>query len=116
EIGTDEFVAEIDDPAAGGEVLKGSHTGPGGTIDAFVKLEGGTRRTLQRVLISGDFFVTPPRLVFDLEAHLHGVSVDEIGVAIDEFFRDSAIDTLSVTPGDFRASIASALGQGEAIG
>ena len=116
EIGTDEFVAEIDDPAAGGEVLTGSHTGPGGTIDAFVKLEGGTRGTLQRVLISGDFFVTPPRVVFDLEAHLHGVSVDEIGVAIDEFFRDSAIDTLSVTPGDFRASIASALGQGEAIG
>ncbi|MDH3531560.1 MAG: lipoate--protein ligase family protein [Gammaproteobacteria bacterium] len=110
EIGSDDFVAEIDDPAAEDDMLAGSHTGAGGTIDAFVKLEGPTRSVLQRVLLSGDFFVTPPRIVFDLEAHLQGVRVDEVEPAIEQFFRDSAVDTLSVTPADFQASINAALG------
>ncbi len=110
EIGSDEFVAEINDPASEDEVLAGTFTGAGGTIDAFVKLEGQRRDVLQRVLISGDFFVTPPRVVFDLEASLHGVKVDEIDDAIDEFFARTEVGTLSVSPADFRASIADALG------
>ena len=109
EIGTDEFVAEIDNPGAADGVLVGSHTGPGGTIDSFVKLDGAGRRVVQRLLISGDFFVTPPRVVFDLEAHLAGVAVDEIDAAVDAFFARNDVDTLSVAPADFRASIASAL-------
>jgi lipoate-protein ligase A len=110
EIGTDDFVAEIDNPGEQGEVLAGSHTCPGGTIDSFVKLEGPTRRILQRVLISGDFFVTPPRIVFDLEARLMGLRVDEINTAIEQFFAENDIDMLSVAPEDFQASIAAALG------
>ncbi|MDH3990156.1 MAG: lipoate--protein ligase family protein, partial [Gammaproteobacteria bacterium] len=72
EIGSNDFVAEIDDAGSDEQVLAGSYTGAGGTIDSYVKLEGPTRGILQRVLISGDFFVTPPRTVFDLEAHLQG--------------------------------------------
>ena len=116
EIGTDEFLTEISNPAADEEVLAGTHTGAGGTIDAFVKLEGPTQEVLQRVLISGDFFVTPPRVIFDLEAALQGVRLEEIGLTIDRFFSDTDIDTLSVTPADFKASIASALGAGESNG
>ncbi len=110
EIGSDEFVAEIDDPAADSDVLAGTHTGAGGTIDAFVKLEGQRRDVLQRVLISGDFFVTPPRVVFDLEASLMGVKLAEVDDAIDDFFERTEVGTLSVSPDDFRASIARALG------
>ena len=116
EIGTDEFLREIDDPAADREVLSGSHTGAGGTIDAFVKLEGPTQSVLQRVLISGDFFVTPPRVVFDLESALAGVRLDEVEPAIEHFFESSEVDTLSVTPADFKASIANALEQRAAHG
>ena len=117
EIGTDEFVAEIDNPAGQGEeVLAGTHTGAGGTISSFVKLEGPTRGILQRVLISGDFFVTPPRVIFDLEAHLKGARVDEIDSAIDEFFSGNEIDMLSVAPADFQASIAAALASGDGHG
>ncbi len=112
EIGTDDFVAEIDNPGDRPEVLAGSHTGPGGTIDSFVKLEGPTKRILQRVLISGDFFVTPPRIVFDLEAHLTGTRIDEVNAGIEQFFASNDIDMLSVTPADFQASIAAALGAG----
>ncbi len=112
EIGSDEFVAEIDNPAAKDELFAGSYTGAGGTINSFVKLEGPTRRVLQRVLISGDFFVTPPRIVFDLEAHLQGKRLDEIDDAVEKFFADNKVDTLSVAPADFQASIASALQTG----
>lgn len=113
EIGTDEFVAEIDNPGAVNGVLTGSHTGPGGTIDTFVKLEGQSRRVVQRLLISGDFFVTPPRIVFDLEAHLAGIAVDDIDAAVEAFFAHNDVDTLSVAPADFRASIAAALASSE---
>jgi lipoate-protein ligase A len=116
EIGTDEFLTEISNPAADEEVLAGTHTGAGGTIDAFVKLEGPTQEVLQRVLISGDFFVTPPRVIFDLEAALQGVRLEEVDLAIDRFFSDTEIDTLSVTPADFQASIANALAAGQAHG
>jgi len=116
EIGTEEFLREIDDPAADDEVLAGSHTGAGGTIDSFVKVDGPTRNILQRVLISGDFFVTPPRIVFDLEARLAGCRLDDVDATIDQFFAESDIDMLSVTPADFQASIASALGAGAANG
>lgn len=109
EIGTDEFVAEINDPAGQSGMTSGSHTGPSGTITSFVKLEGPTRNVLQRVLISGDFFVTPPRVVFDLEAHLMGIRVDELDTAIDDFFAKTSVDTLSVAALDFRTSIANAL-------
>jgi lipoate-protein ligase A len=112
EIGTDEFVAEIDNPGDDNETLAGSHTGPGGTIDTFVKLEGPTKRVLQRVLISGDFFVTPPRIVFDLEAHLAGTRLEEIDGEIDAFFAGNDIDMLSVSPDDFKTSIATALAAG----
>lgn len=116
EIGTEEFLREIDNPAADERVLAGTHTGAGGTIDAFLKLEGPTHSVLQRVLISGDFFVTPPRVVFDLESALQGVRLDEVDPAIEQFFDETEVDTLSVTPADFKASIANALAQGAANG
>lgn len=111
EIGTDEFLREIDNPAADEQVLAGTHTGAGGTINAFVKLEGPTQSVLQRVLISGDFFVTPPRVVFDLESALQGARLEEIDAAIDQFFTSTEVDTLSVSTDDFKASIANALEQ-----
>jgi len=110
EIGRDEFVAEIDDPGSASSMLAGSHTGAGGTIDAFLKLDGADNKVLQRVLLTGDFFVTPPRTVFDLEAHLQGSRLDELDAAIDDFFACRAFDTLSVSATDFKRSIANALG------
>ncbi len=109
EIGKDEFVAEIDNPASDAEMLAGTHAGAGGKIDAFVKLEGPTLSILQRVLISGDFFVTPPRTIFDLEASLQGARLEEIETTIDSFFESHDVDMLSVTADDIKAAIAEAL-------
>jgi len=105
EIGTDDFVADIDNPGAGDELLEGSHTGAGGTINTYVKLEGPIHAILQRVLITGDFFVTPPRVIFDLEAALAGTRLNEVEATIRSFFETTDIDMLSVSADDFIASI-----------
>ena len=109
EIGTDEFVAEIDDPGGGDRLLEGTHTGSGGTINSFVKLEGPTHGLVQRALITGDFFVTPPRVVFDLEASLAGTRIDDVESTITQFFDETDIDMLSVGARDFAASLNDAL-------
>jgi len=111
EIGRDEFVAEIDNPGSTDDLLEGAHTGAGGTIQAFVKLEGPTLGIVQRVLVTGDFFVTPPRTVFDLEAALAGTRIEDVGPALRQFFDGAEIGMLSATADDFAAAIANALGQ-----
>lgn len=109
EIGTDAFVFSIDDPRAEG-VLEASRITPGGRVSAFVRLEarGGARR-IREVLITGDFFVTPPRMVYDLEAALRGVPRGEAGAAVAAFFATHRPDLLTIAPDDFRAALETAI-------
>ncbi len=109
EIGTDEFVFSIDDPR-GADVLEASRTSPGGTVSAFVRTEGsdGARR-IREVLLTGDFFVTPPRIVYDLEASLRGLFLADVGPAIDGFFAARKPDLLTISPADFRGVVESAI-------
>ena len=109
EIGTDEFVAQVDDPASDSDFAVGTQTGAGGTVTTYVRLEGVARKRIGQALITGDFFVAPPRVVFDLEAALRGAYVDDAGEIIERFFRERPINALSVTAADFRASLDSAL-------
>jgi len=115
EIGTQEFLHEIDNPGSKDKLLEGSHTGPGGTINAYVKLEGPTHGLLQRVLITGDFFATPPRVVFDLEAALLGTRLDDVEATIKQFFAEADIEMLSVEADDFVAAINDALAKREGV-
>jgi lipoate-protein ligase A len=105
EIGTDEFVAEIDDPARDADFAVGTHTCAGGTVTAYLRLEGPARRRIGQVLVTGDFFVAPPRVVLDLEAALRRIDLAELGPAIERFFRDRAMSALTVAPEDFRRAI-----------
>ena len=77
EIGTDAYVEMLDAPKPDDNLVSASHTGAGGTVRADIRLEGPDRNLIREVLITGDFFVTPPRLVFDLEAALRGLDVDD---------------------------------------
>ena len=111
-IGTDDFVFEIDDPR-GAAVSEASLTGVGGTVSAYVRLEGaGAARRVREVLLTGDFFVTPPRMVLDLEASLRGVPVAEVGAAVDRYFAASRPDLLTIAPADFRKVIEEAAAAG----
>ncbi|MGE0627083.1 MAG: biotin/lipoate A/B protein ligase family protein [Hyphomicrobiaceae bacterium] len=105
EIGTDEFVFEIDQPG-GADVFDATCATAGGTIAAHVRLEGtGNARRIREILLTGDFFVTPPRIVHDLEAALRGTIAVEAGGAVDRFFAKTKPDLLSAAPADFRAVV-----------
>jgi lipoate-protein ligase A len=107
EIGTDAFVYEIDQPG-GTDVITASLTGPGGTVSVYLRLSGAAPR-ISDILISGDFFVTPPRMVYDLEAELRGLPAAEAGPAVERFFARSHAELLSVAPETFKSVIEAAL-------
>jgi lipoate-protein ligase A len=109
EIGTDGFVAAIDDPAHDSDFAVGTHAGPGGSITTYLRLEGPARARVGQVLVTGDFFIAPPRTVLDLEAALRGAYLADAGAIIDRFFAERAVAALSVGPADFRASLESAV-------
>jgi lipoate-protein ligase A len=114
EIGTDAFVHDIDEPDAQGDVLVGSHMGAGGTVTAYVRLEGIKHDRIREVLLTGDFFVTPPRTVFDLEAALRNVHVSDVASTIEHFFGSARIGLLTLSPDDFSKAIGAAL-EGSAV-
>jgi lipoate-protein ligase A len=109
EIGTEEFVNEIEEPPAARGDLVGRHTSPGGTITSYLRLEGPAQNRLRAALITGDFFITPPRVIYDLESGLRGLYLDELGAAVRNFFNTASVDMLSVSPQDFITSIENAL-------
>lgn len=109
EIGSDAFVAEIDDPACDTDFAVGAHRGPGGEIKTYLRLEGPARARIGQVLITGDFFIAPPRTVLDLEAALRGAYVEESSGILERFFAERTIAALSVGPDDFRASLDAAI-------
>ncbi len=111
EIGTDAFVSEIDEPAADGETLSACLTCAGGTIEAHIRLEGARRDRIREALITGDFFVTPPRTVLDLEAALRSVAVADAGAAVERFFAQAEVGLLTAAPADFRKVVEDAIAQ-----
>ena len=109
EIGTEDFVREIDDPKAEAHVLSGQVTGKGGTIAAHVRLEGPQADRFREVVITGDFFVTPPRTVYDLEAALRGTEVAALHKTVTAFFANAGVGLLTAAPEDFTAAIKAAI-------
>jgi lipoate-protein ligase A len=90
-------------------VRSASVTTAGGTIAVYVRLDGGAHPRVRDALVTGDFFVTPPRTVFDLEAALRGVEAAEAGAAVERFFAHAGVGLLSVAPADFRGAIEAAI-------
>jgi lipoate-protein ligase A len=109
EIGTEDFVSGIEEPPRARGDLAGERVCPGGTIRSFLRLEGPAQNRIRGALITGDFFVTPPRVIFDLESRLRGVYLEDLESVITDFFEEAGVDVLSVAPGDFVASLRDAL-------
>ncbi len=109
EIGSDDFVTEIDEPEAAKGVMEGEHTGPGGTIKTYIRVEGPAQNRINSALITGDFFVTPPRVVYDLEGALKGVFLDKVDSTLNCFFKNAEIEVLSVGQDDFLKSLQAAI-------
>lgn len=109
EIGTDAFVAEIDDPDAVAGTKSFSQQTPGGLVNAHVRLEGPSDTRIREVLVTGDFFVTPPRVVMDLEAALRGTEAANVRDTVAAFFAGAEVGLLTITPEHFAETIASAV-------
>lgn len=109
EIGTSDFIDEIADERRDKNVRHGLHESAGGTVRAFVRLEGAQNDRLREVLLTGDFFITPPRIIYDLEASLRRAKVSEIDHVVQQFFEANSIGMISITPQDFAAAIKQAL-------
>jgi len=111
EIGTEEFVGEIEEPPAARGDLPGRHTSPGGTITTYLRLEGPAQNRVRAALITGDFFITPPRVIYDLESALRGVYLDDLAGVIRAFFEETEVEVLSVSADDIIASVKDALAE-----
>ena len=111
EYGTEEFVRLVDAPGAEPGQVSASLVRRGGSLRADLRLEGPARDRIREALITGDFFVSPPRAVFDLEAALRGVAVAEAGTAVEAFFGKSGCELVGLSARDFREVVESALQQ-----
>ena len=110
DVGTDAFVYEIDDPGASADIRSVTAHTAGGTLTVFVKLTTSTPSRIDSVLLTGDFFVTPPRIVFDLEASLRLCPTADIEHRVLTFFAQAQADILSLSPADIARTVAAAAG------
>ncbi len=109
EIGQDEFVYSIDDPSQPSDVRSGGFTGQGGRIAAHVRLEGPLQNRIREIVVTGDFFVTPPSTILDLEAALRGVPLDDLEAEVERFFAETKVGLLTAAPADFSHAIRNAI-------
>ena len=95
ELGTWDFIDAL--PATRGQIHgSATRTTPGGTVHAQVRLHDRGEPCIASVTVSGDFFVTPPRLVFDLEAMLRDQRVAMIESVVAEHFARHRPELLSI--------------------
>jgi lipoate-protein ligase A len=109
EIGTGDFVAGIEEPPAARGDLTGRWVSPGGIITSYLRLEGPAQNRVRAALITGDFFITPPRVIYDLESRLRGVYLEDLPGVVRAFFQEAGVEVLSVSPDDFIASLENAV-------
>lgn len=100
EIGRDEFVEMLDAADADEALLSASLTRPGGSLRADIRVEGAGRCRVREALITGDFFVTPPRVIFDLEAALRGAELSEAERIVHDFFARTPVEFLNLSARD----------------
>jgi lipoate-protein ligase A len=101
EIGTPAFVHDIDGVSAEGSWSQAELTTPGGTIEATVSLAPSGIRRMAQIYLSGDFFITPPRIIYDLESRLRDVPTTEIAEVVRGFFSSRPVDLMSLSVEDF---------------
>ena len=109
--GTEEFVHSLDAPADSAPYASATLVRRGGTIRADIRLEGPARDRIREALVTGDFFLSPPRAVLDLEARLRGLAATEAGTAVEAFFQERECEMPGLAPADFREAVEQALAQ-----
>ncbi|HDJ85671.1 MAG TPA: hypothetical protein ENG77_01000 [Chromatiales bacterium] len=100
EIATPEWVYQHNEPGMGTPVREGVHRARGGLLRARIRLDAGGGRVTQ-AWITGDFFVSPARMVPDLEAALKDTPCAQVRARVEAFFADYPVQMLHLAPADF---------------
>jgi lipoate-protein ligase A len=116
EIGTEAFVHTPDSPWREGLLVGAELTTAGGTVRVDMRLEGAAGARIREVLITGDFFVTPPRTILDLEASLRGTEATAAPEAVRAFFARTPATFLGLGPDDVARAVAQAVASSPAAG
>ena len=106
--GVREWIYQVDEPREEHLLLKSALRTEGGLIRAAVSVDV-RRRRLKYCLITGDFFISPQRTIFDLEAALKNIPLASIQQVILDFFAERHPDSIAIGPEDFYAAIEAAV-------
>ena len=108
EIDSDEWVYQIDHGADAAPTVESITRSEGGTMRAHVWVDSN-RNMIKQVMLTGDFFVNPKRMVLDLEGALKETPVAKFRETIHAFFEDSPVEMLRLTRDDFVDAVGAAL-------
>ncbi len=109
EIDSDEWIYQRDRPPTVASLRETVYRCRGGTMRVGVAVDE-TRQHLKQVWITGDFFLTPQRLVLDLEAALKDTSIADLDDSVRRFFADYPVRAmLMLETDDFAAAIRQAI-------
>jgi len=108
EIDCDEWVYQVDNKTLGGYITDAIYKAKGGIIRASVSYDTN-RNLIKQVHLTGDFFITPPRAINDLEAFLKDTPFSALSQRILDFFREHDIKGLMLSPDDFVEAISLAI-------
>lgn len=108
EIDSDEWVYQINRPLSATTTLDSIYKCSGGLMRAVVSIDKNTDR-IKQVLITGDVFVNPRRMIADLEASLKDTFIADLHANVDRFFNHYPAEMLMLTRHDFVKLIETAL-------
>ncbi len=110
----DSWINLIEEPPEEHLILRSALKVDGGLIRTAVSIDS-RRRRLKYALITGDFFVNPRRTVFDLEAALKNVPLDEVEGIIRGFLEEKQPDLGGLTAADFAAAVGAAISKTDLV-
>lgn len=114
EIDTHDWINLLDQSTADAPLLVATQKFPGGMIQARVAYDRARQR-IKQVWFSGDFFVSPKRVIVDLEAALRDTDAHAARRHVRDFFATREADLLGLAPDDFAWVVEQALATAEQV-
>ncbi|MDQ7037623.1 MAG: carbon monoxide dehydrogenase beta subunit family protein [Aquificota bacterium] len=97
---SEEWVYQVKRAPESSEFLYGIYRCPGGTFRVSAKVDT-ERKVLEQVIINGDLFINPKRVIYDLEAYLKHTPVKDVERRIREFFEGRDFESVNLKVDDF---------------
>ena len=112
--GSKEWIEETREFLRYRQMFKASFRAKGGLVRVQLVVDT-KRRILRQALITGDFFISPKRTIFDLEAALKDIPFDRTEERVKRFFKEKKPQMLGLTFDDFLIPIKEALSRADYV-